>query len=110
MKIKETASRSTRLNCSNVGAFLNEHLGAQCASKKNHLKPCHDEVAHGCGCGGASHSTGNLVDLVILIDGSGSMATAANLVNSAAINALEIAHKKCPSDLRVQWLTVDNAI
>jgi hypothetical protein len=110
MKIKETAARPARLNCSNVITFLNDHLGAKCTAKKNRLKPCHDEIAHGCGCGGASHTTSGLVDLVILIDGSGSMSTAAKLVNSAAINALEIAQKKCPSDLRVVWLTVDNAI
>ena len=110
MKIKETISRPSRLNCGNVTAYLNDHLGAKCKSKKNQLKPCHDDAAHGgCGCGGASHATGNLVDLIILIDGSGSMTNPAHLVDKAATNALEIAHKKCPSDLRVKWLTVDNA-
>jgi hypothetical protein len=109
MKIKETISRLPRLSCGNVTAYLNEYLGSQCKSKKNQLKPCHEEAAHGgCGCGGASHATGSLVDLVILIDGSGSMEDAAKLVDKAATSALEIAHKKCPSDLRVTWLTVDN--
>jgi hypothetical protein len=109
MKMKDASSRPSRLNCSNVTAYLNDHLGSKCKSKKNHLKPCHDEASHGCGCGGASHATGNQVDLIILIDGSGSMTTAANLVNSAAISALKIAHEKCPSELRVDWFTVDNA-
>jgi hypothetical protein len=109
MKIKETISRPPRLNCGNVSAYLNEYLGEKCGAKKNHLKPCREEAPHGCNCGGASHDAGNQVDLIILIDGSGSMSTAAGLVNSAAVNALEIARKKCPSDLRVQWLTVDDA-
>lgn len=110
MAVKEAITRPSRLNCGNVNSYLNDYLGAKCKSKKNHLKPCRDEAAHaGCGCGGASHATGSLVDLIILIDGSGSMSTAANLVNSAAVNALKIAHEKCPSDLRVTWLAVDDA-
>ncbi|HCJ7369204.1 TPA: carbohydrate binding domain-containing protein [Enterobacter hormaechei subsp. xiangfangensis] len=47
------------------------------------------------------------VDLVIVIDTSGSMADEAKALSAALGNAVEEAKKSCPSDLRVEFLGIE---
>lgn len=56
-------------------------------------------------CGGSS--TSPMVDLVVLIDASGSMGTAASAVNSSADTAIEQAKLSCGTDLRVVFLALE---
>lgn len=50
---------------------------------------------------------GKKVDLVIVIDTSGSMADEAKALSAALGNAVEEAKKSCPSDLRVEFLGIE---
>ena len=55
-------------------------------------------------CGGSS--TNPKVDLVILIDGSGSMTSLASQISALADSAVQLALLDCPSDLRVEYLAM----
>ena len=56
-------------------------------------------------CGGSN--TNPMVDLIILIDCSGSMSSVANDISNQADTAISLALQDCPSDLRVTWLGLD---
>jgi hypothetical protein len=73
----------------------------------NQLNHCDDSHAS-CSCGDSTPKD-KLVDLIILLDSSGSMGSAATAVNAAAIDAVHAAAAECPSDLRVTWLVVDSS-
>ena len=47
------------------------------------------------------------VDLIVLIDASGSMQHAANTIDTAAAIAIDSALANCNTDLRVTWLGID---
>ncbi|QNK33172.1 carbohydrate binding domain-containing protein [Serratia sp. JUb9] len=51
--------------------------------------------------------SGKKVDLVIVIDTSGSMADEAKALSAALDKAVEEARKSCPSDLRVEFLGIE---
>lgn len=72
----------------------------------NQLNHCDDSEAS-CSCSGSTHGD-KKVDLVVLLDSSGSMAAAATAVSAAAVDAVNAAAIDCPSDLRVTWLVVDS--
>lgn len=86
---------------------IDEELELQRETRANSFAPC-DKKAEPCSCSSSSADT-KTVDLVILIDASGSMSTAATAVAKAADEALLKAKEECPSDLRVTWLTVDGS-
>lgn len=93
--------------CQWISGAVDDYLGRRCSAKANQLDRCDEGEDDGCPCvvpTGANHR----VDLVILIDRSGSMQNAATQVNSVAAAAIEAATRACPADLRVTWLTVDD--
>lgn len=97
------------VSCEVIEAAVNNYLHEEKDKKRNTLSHCDDEDGD-CSCGRPSGAGAKkLVDLVILIDSSGSMASAAKAVAAAAKDALEEADKECPSDLRVTWLAVDGS-
>lgn len=61
----------------------------------------------GCACAGTNGNTQAVVDLVVLIDTSGSMAPAATNVSTAAAAAIATAQKSCPTDLRLDWFGLE---
>ena len=91
--------------CGRLENSINNYLHNQKEDKHNALDHC-DEKQDSCSCNRPTGAT-KKVDLVILIDSSGSMSEAAVAVAAAADDAIEAAAKECPSDLRVVWLTVD---
>ena len=106
-RINAKHSRETRDGteiCEFIEGALNDYLAKQCAEKVNHLKPCDADTHEGCSCGTAG---GGEVDLVILIDSSGSMRSKAAAINDAANAALRAAQEKCGVEARVEWLWVD---
>jgi hypothetical protein len=105
---KKGAAVSAR--CARISDLLNGYLKRDCSLKQNQLKPCKEHEGGGCSCGsGDSGSSGSgLVDLIVLIDTSGSMTGSAKAVSDAASEAIKEAEKKCEkTDLRVLYLGVD---
>ncbi|HEY0413398.1 MAG TPA: hypothetical protein VGD66_09665 [Allosphingosinicella sp.] len=73
---------------------------------KNSLDPC--DVKRGrCACTGHGDGTKS-VDLIVLLDSSGSMSSAGKAVSDAAEAAIAAAARECPSDLRVAYFVVDS--
>jgi hypothetical protein len=97
------------ISCERIEAAVDNYLNEEKNHKHNTLSHCDDKEGD-CSCGRPT-GTGakKLVDLVILIDSSGSMGGAGKAVAAAAKDALAGAEKECPSDLRVTWLTVDGS-
>lgn len=93
--------------CARAISRIDEALDLLRETKENSLKPC-DEKPMACSCNPSSTGI-KPVDLVILIDASGSMSSAATAVAKAADEALFKAEEACPSNLRVTWLTVDGS-
>ncbi|MBK8193352.1 MAG: hypothetical protein IPK76_09105 [Lewinellaceae bacterium] len=88
----------------NVEAYFNELA----LSKVNQLSPC-DEDKGGCPChsGGGSGSTSPKVDLIVLIDTSGSMENTAVAVSNAVVEAIALAKSECNTDLEITYLGVE---
>jgi hypothetical protein len=106
--LHDVASRR-RPTCEGLEQWVNEYLQSEGAKKHNTLSHC-DDAHEDCRCGKpSSGGTKKLVDLVILLDSSGSMGSAAAAVSAAAVDALAAAAKECPSDLRATWLVVDGS-
>ena len=91
--------------CGRIENSINNYLHNQKEDKHNVLEHC-DEKHESCSCNRPTGAT-KKVDLVVLIDSSGSMSSAAVAVAAAAKDAINAAAKECPSDLRVVWLAVD---
>jgi hypothetical protein len=92
--------------CERIERRVNDYLHEQRSRKRNAMPPCEGEEEE-CPCsrpGGA----GKAVDLVVLLDSSGSMGTAGKAASDAAEDAVAAAARECPSDLRVVWLVVDS--
>ncbi len=68
--------------------------------------PCGTSELSQCGGGQAEA----LVDLVILIDASGSMSGPASSISSSATSAIEEAQKMCNTNLRVTYLSLESAL
>ncbi len=92
--------------CTYVGGLLEDYLLKQKDTKMKELAPCGEEEACGCGSEGSVSRTGK-VDLIILVDTSGSMSRFAAQVSSAAERAIENAKEKCPTDLRLLFMGVE---
>ena len=58
-------------------------------------------------CGGSNPSK-PIVDLVVLIDGSGSMFSSANVISGEVQQALNAAQQECNTDLRVTYLSLES--
>ena len=90
--------------CKTVAEMVNQYLSSVCETKFNSLDHCHKEEP--CPCSGGTGTGGQQkVDLVILIDTSGSMQSKGQAISNAAIGALS--QNQCPTDLRVTWLGIE---
>jgi len=98
-------AESRVISCARIEAAIDNYIQEEKAHKHNILSHC--DEAGDCSCGRSGGK--KLVDLIILIDSSGSMGSAGKAVAAAAKDALAGAEKECPSDLRVVWLTVDGS-
>jgi hypothetical protein len=98
-----------RPTCERLEQAIDEYLHDQWGKKHNRLPHC-DDSHETCPCGRPpGDAIKKEVDLVILLDSSGSMSGAALAVSNAAEEALAAAAKECPSDLRAAFLVVDGA-
>lgn len=81
---------------------LNDALNKGCALRSEFIVNSERGCATGSGGGGTP-----IVDLVILIDTSGSMGDEATELSNAATQAITAAQQSCPSDLRVCWFGIE---
>jgi len=100
------ASESRIISCSRYEAAVNANLDKLDSEMKNSLDPC-DAKRGRCSCAGGGGSV-PMVDLVVLLDSSGSMSSAGKAVAEAAEAAVAAASRECPSDLRVAYFVVDS--
>ena len=68
------------------------------------LVNCKKDECENVPCGGSTSNP--KVDLIVLVDASGSMGTTASTVSQQADSAITLALAQCPSDLRVTYLGV----
>jgi hypothetical protein len=85
--------------CEKINQITNDLIKKRCATKT------FEQSAGTCATGVGS--TPNLVDLVILIDTSGSMEDEAANLSSNATAAIQAASQSCPSDVRVKWFGIE---
>lgn len=106
--IGKTGSEAPKsMSCDALSTALDRYLAAQCGNKKNQLNHCESSAAPGCPCGSAGATHGARVDLIVLIDTSGSMGGSATAVSEATDKAIEKAKAECHVDLNVTYLGVD---
>lgn len=92
-------------SCSN--AELEAYLLRLAEQKHSQLEHCEEDHGEKCPCGSGGDSSSGMVDLIVLIDTSGSMARIATTIDSAAQEAIEKSKSKCETDLKVTYLGVD---
>lgn len=91
--------------CQWVRDRVRDWAGEQCKQNGSHNSMDHGEKG-GCACSGDNGNS--KVDLIVLIDGSGSMSGPAAMIGSAAQTAIKNAKKNCgTTDLREHYFTVD---
>lgn len=90
-------------HCTAIRASVEDYLLRDLSAKHQQLKPCREGQKCGCSEGDGGREKGGSVDLVVLIDTSGSMSGAAASVSAAAEKAIAAAHEACGSDLRVVY-------
>jgi hypothetical protein len=79
---------------------INEALARECTLKRHFVVESSKPCAKGVGATAP-------VDLVVVIDTSGSMTDEAKDLSNAAEAAISAAAKSCPSDLRVKWFGIE---
>ncbi|MEQ1559026.1 MAG: hypothetical protein ABL933_08850 [Methyloglobulus sp.] len=84
------------IDCARLETLANAYIEKNCSQKVLDIDSLHP-------CGGGVPSA-QKVDLVILIDTSGSMSDEATGLSNAADAAVTAAKKKCAGDLRVEYL------
>ncbi len=94
-------SLESEIDCEKKTILINKHLSRICASKFNSFDNCKDDK--NCSCA-TNQGRPQKVDLIILIDTSGSMNSVGRNISIAAENALQ--NIVCPTDLRLTWLGI----
>jgi len=85
---------------------INQKLEAYCKNHFNVLKSCDETVGENNCCSSDDASQG-MVDLVLIIDSSSTMAGVVPLVSAGAATAVLSSQNECNADVRDVWLWVD---
>jgi len=96
--LQSVANFSNADLCRQLEDSLNRRIAQRCAGKE------FEQTFGSCATGGG---TKPCIDLVVLIDTSGSMQGSASKLSNAADVAIQAAAKNCPSDLRVEWFGIE---
>lgn len=104
----EVKPRNERNLCTELSRSVDELLQQKQYFKANTLKPCTDKQ-HDCGCqsDAGEVTKGQKVDLIVLMDTSGSMGGSFTAISNAIASALEEVKKSCAPDLNLLFLGVD---
>lgn len=91
--------------CDRFNQAVRRYVTRQCGETVNAMA---HEADQPCSCGSGAAQSAAKVDLIILMDASGSMEPAVPAVVSAASAAIDAARAECGvDDLRTEWLVVD---
>jgi hypothetical protein len=93
-----------RDNCSDFQQQMNNYLASKCTTKFMEMNEIGEDH---CPCGTDPAKSG--VDLIVLVDASGSMGSAWAAIGSAAVDAAAAAIKECSANARVTYLFVDDS-
>lgn len=104
-KLKTITPEQSKKICQNLCDVVDSLLEKDCSKKAFDAKGLLDEK--GCACAGTNGNSQAIVDLVVLVDTSGSMGPAAANVSDAAATAITAAQKSCPTDLRLDWFGLE---
>ena len=85
--------------CEYLDRATNDVIKRRCSAKE------FDQSSGNCNGGEAGRT--NLVDLVVVIDTSGSMDVEAEGLSNSANAAIQAAAQSCPSDLQVRWFGIE---
>jgi hypothetical protein len=88
--------------CELLGKVANAEVGRRCSARSFTV----DSIFMPCKTPGAGAAT-HVLDLVVLIDTSGSMTDEAQALSGQADAAITAAAAACPSDLRVKWFGLE---
>lgn len=91
----------------NVSTDLEQKLLILADQKFNKLEDSGDQEECPCNTTIGNTQKTTKVDLIILVDTSGSMGSKAKAVNDAADKAIKAASQKCNVDLKVTWLGIE---
>jgi hypothetical protein len=97
--MEHIAAPDSKRACANAVSAVERQLRQECSERKFAIpsdRPCES---------GAGATTP--VDLVVVIDTSGSMGDEATDLSLAAQAAIDAARQNCPSDLRVAWFGIE---
>ena len=100
-----TKSTDPENDCGKIHNDVDEMLENRAKNRAMSLNHC-DEDAGNCPCSTPVGGATPVVDLVIMIDTSGSMDDNGEAISNVAERAVAAAQAKCPTDLRVSWFGV----
>ncbi|HIO92863.1 MAG TPA: hypothetical protein EYG68_08500 [Leucothrix mucor] len=88
-------------------AELESYLSKSCGGKFNKFESCAEEKESDCPCSSAGESGNGKVDLVILVDSSGSMGGAWKAINDASKKLESAINEKCGAEVIITRLFLD---
>ncbi len=91
--------------CERIHSDINDYLNRQQKDRHFALDPCKTEK-DSCPCSTPVGGQKPVVDLVVLIDTSGSMSSKGGAISRVADRAIKAAQSKCPTDLRISWFGI----
>ena len=98
-------SSDPKSDCAKIHERVDMILENRANGRPHSLDHCEDD-AGSCPCSTSVGGRTPVVDLVIMIDTSGSMTDNGEAISRVAERAVEAAQQKCPTDLRVSWFGV----
>lgn len=94
--------------CDRITGSVDRYIRSKCEDKANSMTSANEAGECSCATNSASGGASSGVDLVVLIDSSGSMGTAGNTISQVAPTALERAVESCNANANVTYLYLDN--
>lgn len=93
--------------CQKKLADINTYLSKSCKKNTNTLNSCEEKT--GCSCSPSDDSSKDKVDLIILVDSSGSMSTTWSAILDSTANLDDVIKGKCGAETRITKLSLDNS-
>jgi len=93
--------------CDRIAGGVDRYVRSKCEDKANNMTSVNEAGACPCSGDGASGSASGGVDLIVLIDASGSMRNAGKIIQDVAPAAYEAAKENCGADANVTYLYCD---
>ena len=93
--------------CQKYKKEVDKYLSESCGKKSNQIESCKDEGEIDCPCSSSGTSNSGNVDLVILVDSSGSMSRTWKAIIDASDSLKDAIKDKCGAQARITLLALD---